>query len=171
MYRIPNSTWKYAPIIVQKERQETINFHSINSQTRKNFWPMPNADPMLAKLVGASMFFKLGFIHWAWQRTQNLYCRISRLFLRSANQKGSRTITNKVQYCCRMIASKGIQFNLRGTHYHGNFHYYWLARELVHRANWMRTRVPKFSELVKPLQDLLERQYSKHNIRKKSTDL
>ncbi len=40
--------------------------------------------------------------------------------------------------------------------------------ELVHGANWMRTAIPRFSELIEPLHNLLEAQYSLHNSRKKS---
>ncbi len=40
--------------------------------------------------------------------------------------------------------------------------------ELVHGANWMRTAIPRFSELIEPLHNLLEAQYSRHNSRKKS---
>ncbi len=32
--------------------------------------------------------------------------------------------------------------------------------ELVHGANWMRTAIPRFSDLIEPLHNLLESQYS-----------
>ncbi len=40
--------------------------------------------------------------------------------------------------------------------------------ELVHGANWMRTAIPRFSELIEPLHNLLESQYSMHKTRVKS---
>ncbi len=40
--------------------------------------------------------------------------------------------------------------------------------ELVHGANCMRTAITRFSELIEPLQNLLEAQYSFYNSRKKS---
>ncbi len=39
--------------------------------------------------------------------------------------------------------------------------------ELVHGANWMRNAIPRFSELIDPLHNLLEAQYSLHNSWKK----
>ncbi len=40
--------------------------------------------------------------------------------------------------------------------------------ELGYGAKWMRTAIPRFSELIEPLHNLLEAQYSLHNSRKKS---
>lgn len=34
--------------------------------------------------------------------------------------------------------------------------------ELVHRDNWMRTAIPKFSQLITPLHNLLDSNYSLH---------
>lgn len=38
--------------------------------------------------------------------------------------------------------------------------------ELVHGANWMRTSIPRFSQLIEPLHKQLEAQYIIHNNRK-----
>ena len=40
--------------------------------------------------------------------------------------------------------------------------------ELVHGANWMRTSIPCFAELIEPLYNLLEEQYRLQNSRKKT---
>ncbi len=40
--------------------------------------------------------------------------------------------------------------------------------ELFHGANWMQTAIPRFSELIEPLNNLLESQYSVHKTRLKS---
>ena len=80
-------------------------------------------------------------------------------------------VTNKVQFCGRIIDAKGIRFNPR--------QYEALTSmaapttvgalmELVHGANWMRTAIPTFNNLIQPLQDLLEGMYKKFGTRKKS---
>ncbi len=77
----------------------------------------------------------------------------------------------QVQFCGRMIDANGVTFHRR--------HYEALTSmeapttvgalmELVHGANCMRTAIPRFSELIEPLHNLLEAQYSIHNSRKKS---
>ncbi len=40
--------------------------------------------------------------------------------------------------------------------------------ELVHGATWMRTAIARFAELIQPLQNLLESQYSMHKTGVKS---
>lgn len=40
--------------------------------------------------------------------------------------------------------------------------------ELVHSPNWIRTAIPGYPEIVSPLQNLLEENYTLHKIRKKS---
>ncbi len=76
-----------------------------------------------------------------------------------------------VLFCGRLIYSKGIKFHPR--------QYEALASmeppttvgalmELVHGANWMRTAIPRLSELIEPLHNLLESQYSMHKTRVKS---
>ena len=73
-----NSTWKWAcaPIIVPKggtpkpgkERfRFVVDLRPINAQTKRNVWPMPNTDAMLAKLSGAKFFFAIDFLHGYWQ--------------------------------------------------------------------------------------------------------
>ncbi len=66
-YIYPSSKWACAPLIVPKDGLEgfrlTVGLRPVNAQTKKHEWPMPHADPMLAKLAGASIFFKLYFIH------------------------------------------------------------------------------------------------------------
>ncbi len=56
IYRNPSSKWACAPLIVPKEGPEkfrcTVDRRPVNAQTKKNVWPMPHADPMLAKLTG-----------------------------------------------------------------------------------------------------------------------
>ena len=71
IYRNPNSKWACAPLIVPKEGPErfrfTVDLRPVNAQTKRNVWPMPHADAMLAKLAGATIFFKIDFIHGYWQ--------------------------------------------------------------------------------------------------------
>ncbi len=68
-----------APLIVPKEGSEkfrfTVDLHPVNAQTKKNVWPMPHADPMLAKLAGAKTFFQLDFIRGYWQFPLAKYSR------------------------------------------------------------------------------------------------
>ncbi len=77
----------------------------------------------------------------------------------------------KVHFCGRIIDAEGVTFHPR--------HHEALTSmeapttvgalmELVHGANWMKTVIPHFSELIEPLHNLLETQYSLHNSRKKS---
>ncbi len=191
---------------------------------------MPHADPMLAKLAGASIFFNLDFIHGYWQipargelarmrvfdtsfcvlHTESSpgWCNELRLQFpikhgiavlspRSAHLAGNmlgyasdakRLVATlkavfyiclekclrlnplkcdlaaiNAAFCSRIINSKGIKF-----HPH---HYKALTSmeppttvgalmELFHGANWMRTAIPSFSELIEPLHNILESQYS-----------
>ncbi len=69
-----------------------------------------------------------------------------------------------VPFCGRLIDSKGIKFHslqcdaLKSTEPPTTVG---ALMELFHGANWMRTAIPRFSELIEPLQILLESQYSK----------
>lgn len=45
----------------------TVDLRPVNNQTKKNVWPMPNADLMLARLTGSKIWFKLDFLHGYWQ--------------------------------------------------------------------------------------------------------
>ncbi len=85
------------------------------------------------------------------------------------NPRKCNLMATKVQLCGRMIDANGVTFHPR--------HYEALTSmeapttvgalmELVHGANWMRTVIPRFSELVDPLHNLLEAQYSLRNSRK-----
>ena len=71
IYRNNASKWACAPLIVPKEGKEgyrfTVDLRPINAQTKKNVWPMPHADQMLAKLTGSKVWFNLDFIHGYWQ--------------------------------------------------------------------------------------------------------
>lgn len=80
-------------------------------------------------------------------------------------------VVKEAQFCCRIIDSKGLKFNPRN--------YSALVNkpapktvgslmELVYGANWMRTAIPNFSELISPLQQLLEEQHRLYNTRKKT---
>lgn len=64
VYRNPTSKWACAPLIVPKPGPDkfrlTVDLRPINAQTKKN-------DPMLAKLTGSKIFFKLDFLHGYWQ--------------------------------------------------------------------------------------------------------
>jgi len=80
-------------------------------------------------------------------------------------------IAKTVQFCGRLIDSDGVKFNPR------NYEALTTMSEpttvgslmqLVHGANWMRSAIPKFSQLIKPLHDLLEGEYTLHKSRKKS---
>ena len=95
-------------------------------------------------------------------------CRQRRMKL---NPVKCELVAQKVQFCGRLVDSKGVKFNPR--------HYEALTAmeaprtvgalmELVHGANWMRTAISRFSELIKPLHDLLESQYILLKSRKKS---
>ena len=96
---------------------------------------------------------------------------ICRLKGRKLNPLKCKFVANRAQFCGRIIDAKGIKFNPR--------HYKALTSmdepktvgalmELVHSANWMRTAIPRYSELIEPQHNLLEAQYSKYNPRKKS---
>ena len=74
IYQNPNSKWACAPFIAPKEGPEgfrlNIDLRLINSQTKKNVWPMPHACPMLEKLTVRNYFSRLisymdtGNFHW-----------------------------------------------------------------------------------------------------------
>ncbi len=80
-------------------------------------------------------------------------------------------IATKVQFCGRMIYAKGVTFHPHPyealTSMEAPTHVGALM-EFVHGANWMRTAIPRFSEVIEPLHNLLEAQYSLRNSRKKS---
>ncbi len=71
IYRNPSSKWACAPLIAPKEGPEKFRFTAdlrpVNAQSKKNMRPMPHADPMLAKTIGAKTFFQLDFTHRQWQ--------------------------------------------------------------------------------------------------------
>ncbi len=71
IHQNPSSKWACAPLMFPKDGPEgfrfTVDLRPANAQTKKHVWPMPHADPMLAKLAGGSIFFKLYFIHGYWQ--------------------------------------------------------------------------------------------------------
>ena len=60
IYRNATSKWACAPLIVPKPGKDrfrfTVDLRPINAQTKKNVWPMPHADPMLARLCGSKKF-------------------------------------------------------------------------------------------------------------------
>lgn len=71
IYRNVASKWACAPLVVPKPGKEgfrfTVDLRPVDAQTKKNVWPMPLADQMLAKLTGSKVWFKLDFIHGYWQ--------------------------------------------------------------------------------------------------------
>ncbi len=77
----------------------------------------------------------------------------------------------KVQLCCRMIGAEGVNFHprqheaLKAMEALTNVG---VVMELVHGANWMRTAIPRFSELVEPLHSHFEAQCLLHSSSKKS---
>ena len=87
------------------------------------------------------------------------------------NPNKCQLVLKEAHFCGRIVDAEGIRFNPRN--------YDALVSmptptkvgdlmQLVHGANWMRIAIPRFSELVVPLQDLLEKQYSLLGSRKKS---
>lgn len=67
-----SSKWACAPLVVPKPGSKegfrfTVDLRPINAQSKKNVWPMPNADAMLAKLAGSKVWFKLDCLHGYWQ--------------------------------------------------------------------------------------------------------
>lgn len=97
--------------------------------------------------------------------------------LRSCAIKGLKRNPNKcdlvlkeANFCGRIIDAKGINSNPRN--------YNAVVRmptpktvgplmELVHRDNWVRSAISSFSELIKPLHNLLDQKHRLHNSRKK----
>lgn len=65
------SKWACAPLVVPKHGKEgfrfTVDLRPVNTQTKKTLWPMPHADPMLAKITGSKIWFNLDFLHGYWQ--------------------------------------------------------------------------------------------------------
>ncbi len=87
------------------------------------------------------------------------------------NPRKCDLIATMAQFCGRMNDAKGVSFYPR--------HYEALTfmedpttvgalMELVHSANRMRTAMPRSSELMEPLNNLLEAKYSLRNSRKMS---
>ncbi len=76
-----------------------------------------------------------------------------------------------VPFCGRIIDSKGVKFHPRQGEALTSMEpptTVGALMELGHGANWMRTAIPRFSELIEPLHNLLESQYSMHKTRLKS---
>ncbi len=70
-----------------------------------------------------------------------------------------------VPFSGRVIYSKGIKFHPRQYEALTSMEpptTVGALMELVHGANWMRTAIPRFAELIDPLHNLLESQYSMH---------
>ncbi len=68
-------------------------------------------------------------------------------------------------FCGLVIDSKGIKFHPRQYEALPSMDpptTVCALMELVHGANWIRTAIPRFSELIEPLHNPLEYQYSMH---------
>lgn len=79
--------------------------------------------------------------------------------------------TKEVKFCGRLIDKNGVRFNPRNYAALVNMPKpvtVGALMELVHGANWMRSAIPRFAELIEPLQKLLEEHYKLHKSRKKS---
>lgn len=67
IYKNPSTKWAYATLVVPKLDKEgfhfTVDLRPVNAQTKRNVWPMPHADTMLARLNGSKAYFNLDFIH------------------------------------------------------------------------------------------------------------
>lgn len=237
-----SSKWACAPLVVPKPGKEgfrfTVDLRPVNSQTKKTVWPMPHADPMLAKLTGSKIWFNLDFLHGYWQfplaedsrecqsfhtpfgvyspnrvlhgatnavayfqsSMESLFGHLDLLIylddllgyamdkqlllekLRSVfevckskglklNPVKCQVITDEVHFCGRIINKRGVKFHPRQYEALTNMTApttVGALMELVHGANWMRTAIPNFSQLISPLHDLLELNYAKHNTRKKT---
>lgn len=95
-------------------------------------------------------------------------CTMKRLKL---NPNKCELVVKEAQLCGRIIDAKSTKFNPRNYSALVNMpapKTVGSLMELVHGANWMRTAIPNFSELISPLQELLEEQYKLYNMRKKS---
>lgn len=87
------------------------------------------------------------------------------------NPKKCELTVKEAQFCGRLIDQNGVKFNLRN--YEALFNMLQLTTvgslmQLVHGANWLRTGIPRFVELINPLRSLLEDQYSTYKTQKKS---
>lgn len=213
-----------------------MDLRPVNAQIKKTVWPMPHADPMLAKLTGSKIWFNLDFLHGYWQfplaetsreclsfhtpfgvytpnrvlhgatnvvayfqssmedlfghfdlliylddilgyasNTSSLLEKLRSVF-EVCQEKGlklnpakCKLITDEVQFCGRVINKHGVKFHPRQYEALTNVQSPITVgelMELVHGANWMRTAIPDFSQLILPLHDLLEANYIKHNTRK-----
>ena len=236
------SKWACALLVVPKPGKEgfrfTVDLRPVNAQTKKTVWPMPHADPMLAKLTGSKVWFNLDFLHGYWQfplaensrecqsfhtpfgvytpnrvlhgatnavayfqssmealfghldlliylddllgfstDTQSLMVKLRSVFEvcqdrgLKLNPTKCQLITNEVQFCGRIINKEGVKFHPRQYAALTNMSApttVGALMELVHGANWMRTAIPNFSQLIAPLHDLLETNYSNHRTRKKT---
>ena len=95
-------------------------------------------------------------------------CRVRGLKL---NPEKCQLITQEVQFCGRTINKNGIKFHPRQYDALTNMstpRTIGALIELVHGSNWMRSAIPKFAELIAPLHELLEKNYSKEKTRKKT---
>ena len=80
-------------------------------------------------------------------------------------------VTKEVQFWGRTINQKSIKFHPRQYEALTNMSMpttIGALMELVHGANWMRTAIPNFSQLILPLHELHEANYTKHGTRKKN---
>lgn len=87
------------------------------------------------------------------------------------NPAKCKLATTEVQFCGRIINKHGVKFHPRQYEALTTMQApttIGALMELVHGANWMRTAIPNFAELIAPLQGLLETNYTMHKKRKKN---
>ena len=87
------------------------------------------------------------------------------------NPRKCKLVTKEVHFCGRIIDKKGVKFHPRQFETLTNMKpptTVGALMELVHGANWMRTAIPEYSELIAPLHSLLECNYALNKTRKKT---
>ena len=87
------------------------------------------------------------------------------------NPEKYQLVTQEVQFCGRTIDKNGIKFHFRQYGALSNVptpRTIGSLTELAHGINWMRNAIPKFVELIAPLDELLEKNYSNEKTRKKT---
>ena len=45
----------------------TVDLRTVNAQTKKTVWSIPNAEAQLSKISGSKVYFSFDFIHGYWQ--------------------------------------------------------------------------------------------------------
>ena len=110
--RESSSSWRHLPVIVKKSNggfRVAINYKPVNSVTKRDAFPPPSMEELLAKLDGAKYFSSLDFSQFYHQLPLHPEdCDKTAFFACGKLYEYVRCpfgLTNAVTYCCRVMQS------------------------------------------------------------------